>query len=292
MNSVFRLPLLVLIFSLLLLPAAAQPPGVPRGIGLGLSVDAECALGNEVDVSRAKWSVDYQLPKVRGGMPGVGLAQEFSRYDFADEMAPEFEASLADARSDEFSLSYRRALRPKWFFFGSATAGSSIERGAEWSSGVTYGFFGAWRYAASETLGLSLGVAGFTRLEDPPMAFPFPAIDWQITDRLSLRTERGVTLAWDMDGEGGWVAELAAAYESHDFRLDDDDVAPRGVLRDNSIPVTVGLKCKSGPLFQARFWLGTTAWQEYELADEDGHSVAKESGNTAVLAGAEAAFQF
>ena len=56
--------------------------------------------------------------------------------------------------------------------------------------------------------------------------------------------------------------------------------------------MTVGLKCKSGPLFQARFWLGTTAWQEYELADEDGHSVAKESGNTAVLAGAEAAFQF
>ena len=57
MKSIFRIPLIVLFSALLLLPAAAQPPGVSPGLGLGLSVDAECAFGNEVDVSRAKGSV-------------------------------------------------------------------------------------------------------------------------------------------------------------------------------------------------------------------------------------------
>lgn len=291
MNSVFRIPFCLAALLALLLPAAAQPPGVMRGIGLSLSAAGEYHPADEADVGRAKWTADYRLPKVWDGTPMIGVEQEFSRYDFSEEDAAEFGDAVESARSDELSLKYRRALRGKWSFFGGASMRSSIESGAEWGEGVTCAMLGVWRYSVSEDLGLSIALIGATRLEDSPMVFPFPAIDWRITDRLSLRTERGVTLAWDLDGERLWVVEWAAEYDSRDFRLDDEGAAPRGVLRDNRIPVSMGVRYAPNPGVSARCWLGADAWREYELADEDGDSVDEETGSPAWAGGIEISFR-
>lgn len=275
----------------LLLPAAAQPPGVARGVGVSLSLAGEYRPADEADVGRAKWTADYRLPKVWDGTPVIGVEQEFSRYDFDAEHAGVFGDALEDARSDELGMRYRRGLGDNWFFLGAASVRSSIERGAEWGEGVTYGLLGIWRYAVSDALGLSIALIGATRLEDSPLVFPVPAIDWRITDRLSLRTERGVTLALDMQGDRRWVAELGAEYDSRDFRLDDDGAAPRGVLRDDRVPVTLGLRYAPNPGLSVRCWLGADAAREYELADEDGETLDEESGSLSWAGGLEFALR-
>jgi hypothetical protein len=123
------------------------------------------------------------------------------------------------------------------------TARFNGEKDASTGDSSTYGLFAAATWRISEDLTIGPGVGVFSRLEDGSRVFPILAIDWNITERFSLSTGRGLaasqgpglTLGYQLNED--WSLGLAARYEDVEFRLDDKGAAPGGVGRDQSIPL-------------------------------------------------------
>ena len=136
------------------------------------------------------------------------------------------------------------------------------EKGASNSDSRTWGLFGAVAWRLNENLTIGPGIGIFSRLEDGAKFFPVLAIDWDITDRWSLSTGRGLassqgpglTLGYKLNED--WSVGLSGRYEDIEFRLDDKGPAAGGVGRDQSIPLVFRADLKPNKMIRLAVFAG------------------------------------
>jgi hypothetical protein len=167
----------------------------------------------------------------------------------------------------------------------------NAESGAALNDGRTEGVLagGTWRFGPD--LAIGPGIGWFTELGDGHTIFPILALDWNITDTISLSTGRGLaasqgpglTLTWKASAQVD--LGLAGRYETVRFRLDDGGPSPGGIGEDRSIPVIASVAYRPWPAASLTAFAGAEFAGRLRLEDPDGNRIDETGYDPAPLAG-------
>lgn len=256
--------------------------------------------GGDLSITRAGARAGVTFPVGRDNAWSLTFGAEGSWYDFSDEV--DFGAGLTgepwdDVRIYTIETSYVATVQDRWQLIGGLGIESGMEEGAEFDDSITVTGLIAANYRVSDTLSLGLGVYGGTRLEDDAFIMPIPFINWEIAEHWRLATRpstRGGRLSLSYQVCDTLSAFAFAAFESREFRLDDDasGPAPEGVGRDRRIPVGLGVSWAPHAQVSVEVVAGLDAWSEYTLDDRDGNELGEDNGDAAPFLGAQLSLSF
>lgn len=240
---------------------------VPLNAGVAYALDDTWRLTFDVE-SEFSW-YDFD-----GAGLGVGAGNPGSLETYSVLLSP----------GASVRLSERWALRFGALFYVGAEFGASDES-------FTYGGLAGVRYQFSDTLAVTGGLIVITRLEDDPSIYPLIGLEWQITDKVRLTARHlGGELAIDVCPEA--TITLGGAYEPREYRLNELGGRRGDVLRDNRVPITVGITyhpCKS---FEAYVRGGAVVWQEFTVDDRGGDRVSDVNTDPAPFVAAGVTLRF
>lgn len=248
--------------------------------------------GGHLSVSRESLAVGAERIATNGAMVGVVLEREYSRYDLSADGDPVVADTDHHVNSTRLGINARQPLTETRSLFASADTTFSVADGADWDDGQTFGGLVSLRQGVSDRFAWMIGVVVRTRLDDRLMALPIPGFDWQITDRISLRTAQGLTLTWQIDDRRRWSADASANYESRSFRLGDDEPLPNGTVNERRVPLVIGLRYQPHPALFARVYGGMVVAQQMEFDDDSGDDVERRSVDPTPIAGVAAGLRF
>jgi hypothetical protein len=230
----------------------------------------------------------------------VSLAAGFGRdrYDFSGNT--DFAGLRPWKRVNRlrFSVPVNWAVDDHWTRFFLPTLRFYGESGADLEDSATGGGLAGFSYRFGDALTLGPGLGVLTRLEDSVNVFPILIIDWQITERLSLKTGRGLGatqgpgLTLNYRVSDTWNLALGGRYESLRFRLDDSGPAPDGVGEDRSFPLYLSATYNRGRDLQLSLIGGVELGGTLRLDDSKGRRIAKEDYDTAPFLGFNFNFRF
>lgn len=250
-----------------------------------------------VSVSRAGAEVSLDFPVASRTAIVGGIGAEASFYEFSDAEPPfgEADGPLETARELDFTIGFRTQVCDKTFLRAVALVRSAGEAGADFGETLTYGGAVGVSYASSDRLILGIGLGARTQLEEDALIIPLPLIVWRATDKLTLRTGGGargpgIEASYAITEQITLSADVG--YESRDFRLDDEGVAPDGVFRDRRVPVALGVTWKPGEQVELRLRGGAYVWQNYELNDASGDDITDSDADIAPFVEARVGFSF
>jgi hypothetical protein len=184
------------------------------------------------------------------------------------------------------------AVDEQWTLFAIPTLRYSGESGVASRDSATGGALAGLSYRVNDSLTIGPGVGVLSQLEDSVNAFPILIVDWQITDRLSLDTGRGLGAT---QGPGlqlnyrlseTWSLGLGGRYESLQFRLDDKGPAPNGVGEDRSVPLYLSASYSRGRDLRISAIAGVDINGELRLEDSSGRRLAQSDYESAPFLGA------
>ena len=279
------------------LDAATREPAIPPGLHETVSAGATDVSSSDFDevgqvsVDRCSAGVGMEMVMTNGLMLGGLFDHERSRYDFSDDSVASG-VGVDDVTANRFGVNARGRLNSKWSVFGNVDTTFNVEKGASWSKGQTAGGFLSFTRRVNDRFSFSISLMGHSRLEERPQVMPMPGIDWKITERLSLRTAQGLTLAWQMDEKNKWATEFSAGYESRSFRMDEDGSLPDGVVKDSQAPILATLRYRPSPGVGVRCFAGVVVARQFEFLDQDGHTADTVDADPAAIAGVSANFRF
>jgi hypothetical protein len=196
-----------------------------------------------------------------------------------------------DIHSLRFSAPVRWGTADQWTFFAAPVLRLAAESGADWDQAVTGGGFAGFSYRCSDSLSLGPGIGILSQLEDNVSLFPLLFIQWQITDRLSLETGRGLAASRGPGLGLNWQATeeltfaVGARYEKQRFRLDDDGTAPDGIGEKTSYPLFLGATYDLNEDMQASLVAGTELGGELRQEDQEGRLLAEDDYDPAFFGG-------
>jgi hypothetical protein len=284
------------------LPAAGQPPADPWAVSIQTGALNQWDSGVEGggDLGIDAWAVNAgftygAIPDLRLGL-SAGYGER--RYDFSGEGDFTGLDPWSDVRDLRVSGSLSWQADERWNLFAVPTVRWDAERGASLDDAVVGGLLAAASYRFSDRLSIGPGFGVFSELEDGTDWFPILAIDWRITDTLSLRTGRGfaasrgpgLTLNWEPSER--WSFALGGRYEKVRFRLDDSGLAPGGVGQETSIPLYLGATRSFGRHLRVSIFAGADLGGELRLEDKDGHLIDRADYDTAPFGGATLDLRF
>jgi len=168
---------------------------------------------------------------------------------------------------------------------------SNAESGASLNDGRTEGVLAGIGWRLSETLFIGPGFGWFTELGGGSSAFPIIVIDWAITDRLSLTTERGLAasqgpgLTLDYSLNKKWAVGLTGRYEEIRFALDNSETSPVRFAEDKSLPLVLSVRYTPWPMTTIAAFVGAEFEGELSLEDRSGSTIASSEYDTAGLFG-------
>ncbi|MBK1703908.1 hypothetical protein CKO40_04955 [Halochromatium glycolicum] len=283
-------------------PVAAQPAGdawrVRFESGALHQWQTDLDTGGEVGVDA--WSVlvgaDYPaLSDLR-----LGLSFGYGGRDYYFDGGSGFAGLRPWSNAREARLSGTASWKAdeRWNLFAVPTLRWFAEDGASLDDGQFGGLLAAASYRVSDRLSIGPGFGVFSELEDETDWFPILALDWRLTDTLSLRTGRGfaatrgpgLTLDWTPSER--WDVSLGARYEKARFRLDDDGIAAGGIGQDTSIPVFLGATRHFGHHLSLSLFAGVEFDGELRLEDADGNLIDRSDYDTAPFGGATLDLRF
>ncbi len=254
-------------------------------VALGISTRVEAASrasfgddGSRVGIGRLAGTISLRAPVADGTIVGVEVAEDVDLYDWSGGSGTFAGAAAPDGPFGTVSLTSFRGLVVKqiaddWAVLVIGTVEFSSEDASDWGGSVTGGGALAVRYQWTPSLAVTLGVVGHTRLEDDPFVLPFPGIEWHITDRLTLATAQGVSLAYDAFDARAWRFDVALGYEDRRFRLDSDGPFPRGIGEETRVPLSVGVAYRP---FGLSLRAGAVTNSKVQVFDEEGHHLGTE----------------
>lgn len=172
------------------------------------------------------------------------------------------------------------------------------ESGADSGDSRTYGLFAAAAWRVNEGLTIGPGVGIFSKLEDGTRAFPILIIDWKINERWRLATGRGLaasqgpglTLSYEVSQR--WKLALTGRYENLEFRLDDEDLAPDGIGRDQSFPLVFSGVFDANELASFSIFAGVELGGKLKLKNEFDEVLDESSYDPAAIIGATIELRF
>ena len=111
------------------------------------------------------------------------------------------------------------------------------ETGAEIRESITGNAIFAGSKKINDKLTLTGGLAVITRLEDPALVVPILGFAYEYSDQVSFATE-GLGVNATVKPSDDFSLLFRIAYDTTDFRLDDQGAVRDGVLRVEQIPLT------------------------------------------------------
>ncbi len=254
----------------------------------------------ESDFSDGPGSVSVQRAFIQGGFGyawdrktsvSLSLGAGTANYDFSSDASIEGSEPWGRINDYRVSLPVRFAPSEKTSAIVIPSLRTYVESGASKSDGESMGIIGGFSYHFSDTLSLGPGMGWFEDVGDETSIFPIILVDWQITDRWSLNTGRGlaasqgpgVTLNYKIDDK--WTTGLSARYEETRFRLKEKPGRNGSVGQDSSAPMLLSLDYSPWPMTNVTAILGVELGGALSLEDDAGREIAKSDVDTAIVAG-------
>jgi hypothetical protein len=211
------------------------------------------------------------LPIPRRGR--LNLTASHDRFHYRFEGNDVIRGLLNPAYASGVSAVYMGRLSPKWSIFSLANLQHIAEKGVSLSDGRTLSGQVQFQRQLTDDLQIGVGLFVASRLDEDVQAFPLASIFWKITDRWSLRTTRGLRLAYQLDERGHWEAGIASEYFTRRIRLDDGELAPGGVFRTRALVSTLSLVYKPNPGIRVGAEIGFAPYRAISIRDAEKQTV-------------------
>lgn len=292
-------------------PPAPPSPDLPAQVSLSLepsrfsvslassgdfffNADLESGDGS---LSVNRWDTDLTLAYSlsRSVQVTLALGSELSFYDIrsGEEFLAGSPSPISDAFIYNVSPGFRYAIDDTWSVIGGFTVQQSGEFDTDFDLGLTGGAFAAVRYKVSDTLAITAGLGGNTRLEDPAIVFPIIAVEWRITDRVRLTPRPlGIGLEADLDAAATLRATVEAGVRFREFRLAESNPLPSGIFTDTSVPIAFGLTWTPRRQFTLGVRGGFNVFQEIEIENSEGGTLSEIEIDPAPFVGVFASIGF
>jgi hypothetical protein len=289
-------------------PGPGEPPPTapaelltPRPVTLEFKARGELGMNaalrdapGDVTVTRLGAGLGIGIPVRRFAQLDVGLDYEFSHYAFSNATAfvPGIDSPWENIHREVVSLrfSQQQTMRLAWFVGGSI--GFSHEEDADLGDSLIGSLYVGARLAMAENLFIGGGVVVWRQLEDDPLIFPLPGLDWWLTERFRLTTAGRLGLTAVYTASEAMTFSLGAEYDLREFRLRDDGPVPDGVGRDRRVPVTAGVSFRPAPRLSLDFTGGAHLWQRYRLLDSGGNTLAEIDARPSPFVGIQVGYRF
>lgn len=254
--------------------------------------------GGEVGVDAWSLSLGADYPALSDLRLGLSFGYGEQDYDFDGKSGFAGLRPWSNVREARLSTSLNWKADARWNLFAVPTLRWFAEDGASLDDGRFGGLIAAASYQVNERLSIGPGFGVFSELEDETDWFPILALDWRLSDTLTLRTGRGFAatrgpgLALDWRPSERWAMSLGARYEKARFRLDDDGVAAGGIGQDTSVPVYLGATRRFGHHLSLSLFAGVEFAGELRLEDAEGRLIERSEYETAPFGGATLDLRF
>ncbi len=162
----------------------------------------------------------------------------------------------------------------RWAFVGEAALRSRWEDGASFTSALGTGGALGIGYQIGDWLEILVGASVSTGLSGGGISVhPVFELDWHFAERWRLRTRgRGAQLEYDIDDR--LTVFASGQLESRSFLMEDRGAGfDEGRLKDESLPVGLGLRWELSELVELTLTGGAVLKHELRAEDEDGNDV-------------------
>lgn len=251
----------------------------------------------DVSITRAGAKAGVTFPVGRDNAWSLSFGAEGSWYDFSDTNFGGVTDPWDDARLLTIETSYIATIKDRWQLILGLGVESGMEENAQFEDSLTVtGLVGA-NYQVNDALALGLGIYAGSRLEDDAFVMPIPFVNWKIDDKWTLASRpstRGGRFSLSYQACESVGVFAFAAFESREFRLDDDPSgpAPEGVGRDRRVPVGLGVTWTPNSQVALEVVGGCDVWCQYTLDDRDGNEIGEQDGDVAPFVGAQLTLRF
>lgn len=254
----------------------------------------------DVSLSRAGGEIGVNVPFGRTVFLDIAFREELSWYNFSNAIDLGGTDSPWDGPMYDHRLISSLFVRhnDNWSYTLAGDIAWSHEDSSA-SDSMSGGGLGIVTYSFNEHVSLSAGVSAASRLERSARVVPLISIDWKINDqwRLSGRgvgrlANRGPGLALLYSPNETWTLGAGVSYETREWRLDDEGVAPHGVAEDSRVPIEFSAVWKPSKRFSLTGTIGVDAWAEYSLYDRNGERIADVQADPTPFVGLEAKLVF
>lgn len=276
----------ILFLGLGVLAAASTALAQPRAAGqrtpgtFSFAVSGRAEHSFDTDLKNIPGS--YSVSRVQSGL-GVGYfvteqlrlgldfenEQSFYDFDAAATFIPGTSKPFSHISTYGLTPNLSYSLDQQWTLIGSGLFDWSQEHGSPDSDGFTGGGLVGVRYALSDDLALTFGLIARSRLEKSTLWLPLVGVEWKIDDTLSLAV-RGPGAVVTAKINDQWSAFFDGEFRSREFRLDEDNPLPDGVIRDRRFVVGAGVRYQPAPFFDISLRGGAVVWQEFRVDNNNG----------------------
>ena len=199
------------------------------------------------------------------------MGTEQSYYDFSGStvFVPGGGRPWRHIQSYSVGANFSTQWSEKFSTFLLGTVDFSGEKSAAFSNGFTGGGGGGFIIKLTDNFDLGGGVVVRSRLGGGVTVFPIVGIDWRITPqwRLSNENQPGLYLSYTPNER--WRFSLGARYDRREFRLEDDNLVPKGIGRDEQVPVTFGVDYSPEPTITFQLRVGAMVYQNLQVRDQN-----------------------
>ncbi len=200
-----------------------------------LPADASNAFGGDVGVYTSGVNVKGQMVWDASHFLTLSLDYAYDYFDFSSDAAP-----FSSMNRTAMMLFYTGRIDERWGVFAAANFRLGAQTGESlWDARQFAGGAGV-TYMFAENLTVGLGGMGYSRLDYGWSALPMVFVDWQITERLRLRTFGGGALFYDVFGDSSLVLAFSVEYRNLYYRLEQDPLGRERSVRDNYIQLSAG----------------------------------------------------
>jgi hypothetical protein len=246
-----------------------------------------------VSISRAAAGVGIGARLSQQLRLNVDFDAEASRYHFTN--ATGLIAGTANPFEDmhRFNLGGRLTyiLDDQWSVYAGGGTEIAGENGAGIGDSTVFGGSLGARCVLDKDLALSLGFAARTSLEARTYYVPWIGVEWQVSDKVSFNV-RGLGAELRAQIAREWFASLDTTFEIREYRLNDSNPLPFGVVRDHRVPVGVGLTYRPSGSFDITLRGGVVVWQQFIVDNQNGVQQSETNTQAAPLISLSGQFRF
>jgi hypothetical protein len=204
------------------------------------------------------------------------LANESSFYSFGQSstLVPTDARPFNDLYQTSVGVQLAAGGGSQWTWLSGLEITMAGEDLVDPTDSLLVGGLGGVRYAISNDVDFSFGLAGESRLEDDAWVMPFFGMDWRIADGTHFQVQ-GSEMRLEQRLTERLALNLGAVYDIRQYRLNETNPVPAGVFRDEEIRVTAGIDWQLGESGHLGLEVGQVMWNELTVLDSSGGLVGQ-----------------
>jgi len=233
---------------------------------------------NQTTLSEDQINLDISIPLVGNENQGVEtdfiLQRDYYTIKRFQSSVGLLSSPIARANVSSWQISGITPLNSQWSLLGVGEIGTYAASDAALSrSFAEQVSFGSVYTFAGTKAKLGLGLELENRVGGARRILPFPLIDWKITDQISLLSFDGSSgkLSYHVNRAVTLFGQLE--FESYDLRLSKHSSLRSGIIREESFPVTAGIRWQINRHLSLSSSIGVAWGQTYRFETDGGSTV-------------------